>query len=71
MVTPQTLKDLFTAPLRTMPGFDESLGPPVSNADLAADGKFAFVEFRDEQITTIALTLFDKTELCGRTLNVG
>ncbi|KAL1502977.1 hypothetical protein AB1Y20_011048 [Prymnesium parvum] len=71
MVTPQTLKDLFTAPLRTMPGFDESLGPPVTNCDLSADGKFAFVEFRDEPITSIALTLFDKTELCGRTLNVG
>jgi len=71
LVTAQTLRDLFTAPLRTMPGFDESLGPPVANCDLNPDGKFAFVEFRDEAICSLALTLFDKTELCGRTLNVG
>ena len=44
---------------------------PVLNVDIAPDGKFAFVEFRDEEITQIALTLFDKMELCGRTLNVG
>lgn len=41
MVTPQTLKDLFTAPLRTMPTFDESLGPPVNNCDLSAGGSYA------------------------------
>ena len=41
------------------------------NVDIAPDGKFAFVEFRDEEICQIALTLFDKMELCGRTLNVG
>ena len=41
------------------------------NVDLSADGKFAFVEFRDEDICTLALTLFDKMEVCGRALNVG
>ena len=41
------------------------------NVDIAPDGKFAFVEFRDEEIARVALTLFDKMELCGRTLNVG
>jgi len=71
LVTAQTLKDLFSAPLRTMPGFDESLGPPVANCDLNPDGKFGFVEFRDEAICSIALKLFDKTDLGGRTLNVG
>ena len=41
------------------------------NVDIAPDGKFAFVEFRDEEIARVALTLFDKMDLCGRTLNVG
>ena len=45
--------------------------PLCLNVDLSADGKFAFVEFRDEDICTLALTLFDKMEVCGRNLNVG
>jgi len=71
MITPQALKDLFTAPLRTLPNHDESQGPPVLNVDLASDGKFAFVEFRSEEIAQVALTLFDKMEVVGRTINVG
>jgi len=71
MVTPSALRDLFSQPLKTMPNFSEAAGQPVLNVDIAPDGKFAFVEFRDEEITQIALTLFDKMELCGRTLNVG
>lgn len=71
MVTPAQLKELFRAPLLTMPNMSEADGPLVNNVDLAADGKFAFVEFRDETIAAIALTLFDKMEVCGRALNVG
>lgn len=71
MVTPSALRDLFSQPLKTMPNFNEAAGQPVLNVDIAPDGKFAFVEFRDEEIAQIALTLFDKMELCGRTLNVG
>jgi len=71
MVSAQQLKELFRAPLMTMPNMDESSGPLVSNVDLSTDGKFAFVEFRDEPICTLALTLFDKMEVCGRALNVG
>jgi len=71
MVSAQQLKELFRAPLLTMPNMDESTGPLVSNVDLSTDGKFAFVEFRDEPISTLALTLFDKMEVCGRALNVG
>lgn len=50
---------------------EETAGALVNNADLSSDGKFAFVEFRDEAICTLALTLFDKMEVCGRALNVG
>ena len=50
---------------------EDSAGPLVNNVDLSSDGKFAFVEFRDEPICTLALTLFDKMEVCGRALNVG
>jgi len=71
MVSAQQLKELFRAPLLTMPNMEESTGPVVANVDLSTDGKFAFVEFRDEPICTLALTLFDKMEVCGRALNVG
>ena len=71
MIAASQLKELFRAPMLTMPNMDESAGPIVINVDLSTDGKFAFVEFRDETICTIALTLFDKMEVCGRALNVG
>ena len=71
MVTTSALKELFSLPLTQMPGFSEEMGPPVNNVDLSADGKFAFVEFRDEELCSVALSLFDKMELCGRALNVG
>ena len=48
MVTPAQLRELFRAPLLTMPNMGEADGPLVNNVDLAVDGKFAFVEFRDE-----------------------
>jgi hypothetical protein len=35
-----------------------------------AVGRFAFVEFRTEELATTAMTL-DKTELLGRTMNIG
>ena len=34
-----------------------------AGVDISADGKFAFVEFRDEQLATVALTLFDKMDI--------
>ena len=73
MVNAQQLKELFRAPLLTMPNIapEESAGTLINNVDLSMDGKFAFVEFRDEAICTLALTLFDKMEVCGRSLNVG
>jgi hypothetical protein len=37
---------------------------------LPAAGRFAFVEFRTEELATTAMTL-DKTELCGRQMNIG
>ena len=72
LITQQQLKDLST-PLLGMEGVaDEATGGPIVNkVDISADGKFAFVEFRDEQLATVALTLFDKMEVCGRNLNVG
>jgi hypothetical protein len=33
-------------------------------------GRFAFVEFRTDELATTAMTL-DKTELCGRQMNIG
>ena len=50
MVTTSALKELFSLPLTQMPGFSEEMGPPVNNVDLSADGKIAFVEFRDEEL---------------------
>ena len=60
------LKELFTAPLAAIPTSDGSTMPPVQDARVDAQGKFAFVEFRTEEIATLALSLFNNMELCGR-----
>ncbi|KAG8467615.1 hypothetical protein KFE25_006667 [Diacronema lutheri] len=71
LVTAQMLRDLFTLPLQSMPGFDPSKGAAVVNVDMARDGKFAFVELRDEALAATAISLFHEMDLCGRKLHIG
>jgi hypothetical protein len=66
-VTSQMLIDLFTAPLSNLQGL-EGDGPPVAEAKVDHSGKFAFVLFRNNQLATIALSLFNKMEYYGRPL---
>jgi len=66
-VTSQMLIDLFTAPLSNLQGL-EGDGSPVSEAKVDHSGKFAFVLFRNNQLATIALSLFNKMEYYGRPL---
>lgn len=72
IVSSAMLKELFTAPLLTLPGTNPDLDgvPPVVDARVDAGGKFAFVEFRDENLCTTALSLFNNMELCGRPMSV-
>jgi hypothetical protein len=71
VVSAAMLKELFTAPLLTLAGGDaKDSMPPVIDARLDAGGKFAFLEFRDETLTTTALSLFARMELCGRPMQV-
>jgi len=65
------LKELFTAPLQAIPTSDASSGlPPVMDARVDPAGKFAFVEFRSDELTTLALSLFNNMELCGREMRL-
>ena len=61
---------LFTAPLLTLPGVDAGGAPPVIDCRVDPQGRFAFVEFRDEMLATTALSLFHGMELCGRAMSV-
>lgn len=74
VVNAQMLKELFTAPLLTLPGSGgedaSNLAPPVLDVRLDAGGKFSFLEFRDESLATMALQLFNGMELCGRNMVV-
>ena len=59
-------------PLVAWQGYSPKMGPPVAVVQLQAnEGKFAFVEFRDELMAVTALQLDKKVELAGRPLNVG
>ncbi|KAJ1636265.1 hypothetical protein T492DRAFT_610206 [Pavlovales sp. CCMP2436] len=71
LVSAPMLKDLFQLPLQSMPGFDLSKGAAVVNVDMSAEGKFAFVELRDEVLAHTAVALLQDMELCGRKLHVG
>lgn len=68
VVTSQMLQGLFTAGLT---GVGNSQTPPVMGVSMDSSGKFAFVEFRDEDTASTALKMFDKMEVCGRPLQVG
>jgi len=67
MVTSQMLVDLFSKPLANLEGL-EGEGPPVVEAKVDHGGKFSFVLFRNNQLATIALSLFNKMEFYGRPL---
>ena len=64
------LKELFTAPLLAIPTSDQSDLPPVMDARVDPAGKFAFVEFRSDELCTMALGLFNNMELCGREMRL-
>jgi len=71
MVSSAMLKELFAQPLLTLPGAEDGSGvPPVIDARVDAGGKFAFVEFRSEELASTALALFNNMELCGRPMQV-
>ena len=69
-VTANMLKELFLAPLQTLPENKDATVPPVIDARLDPGGKFAFLEFRDMMMASTALTLFAGMELCGRPMTV-
>ena len=70
IVTPPMLKELFTVPLQSLPGEEKHDVPPVVDVRLDTGGKFAFLEFRDENLATTALSLFSGMELCGREMRI-
>ncbi|KAK3243750.1 hypothetical protein CYMTET_46616 [Cymbomonas tetramitiformis] len=69
LVTPLMLKELFNGALAPLVP-DSATNPPCINVGLDSTMKFAFVEFRTEELATMGLHL-DKVELCGRNINVG
>mmetsp|Transcript_14660 Transcript_14660/g.43583 ORF Transcript_14660/g.43583 Transcript_14660/m.43583 type:complete len:410 (-) Transcript_14660:289-1518(-) len=69
-VTPVMLKELFTVPLSTLPEQAASQLPPVLEARVDPNGKFAFIEFASEELCTTALNLFNGMELCGREMKI-
>lgn len=67
-VTPHMLRQLFTPPLQAALGCSDAV---VVHVELEQNGKFAFVEFKDEATATLALQFFNNCDLCGRPLRLG
>eukprot|EP01066_Platyproteum_vivax_P001574 Platyproteum_vivax@DN1201_c0_g1_i1.p1 len=73
LVTADTLKEFFIGLFNALPDFHRkyaTLGPPVTHVQLSGDNKYAFVELKDDALAATAIK-FNKTELCGRALNIG
>jgi splicing factor U2AF subunit len=70
MVGEQMLREIFTGLLEAIPGIDKSKGPLLANVQLASEGKFGFIEFRDEEIAATALK-FAGIEIAGRSVKIG
>lgn len=63
------LREMFNAALAGLVP-DPVTNPPVSNVNIDPSGRYAFVELRSEELATAAVQL-DKTEVAGRSINVG
>ncbi|EER16214.1 conserved hypothetical protein [Perkinsus marinus ATCC 50983] len=70
VVTPQVLHELFEPACKVLPDYDPALGPPVLQAEIRGDGRFAFVEFQNDRLATAALSIFNGMEVLGRRLIV-
>ena len=70
IVTQDVLRELFDVVMSQMLPDAAAAGPPVININMDASQKFGFVELRSEALATAAIHL-DKTDVCGRPMNVG
>eukprot|EP00916_Digyalum_oweni_P007149 GHVL01012114.1.p1 GENE.GHVL01012114.1~~GHVL01012114.1.p1 ORF type:complete len:346 (+),score=66.63 GHVL01012114.1:22-1059(+) len=73
LVTADTLKEFFNGLFNVLPDYKAKYatsGSAVVHVQLSSDGKYAFVELRDEILAATCIR-FNKTELCGRALNIG
>ena len=55
IVNGDMLKEFLASILTQCEGYSPTMGPPVAVVQLSGEGKFAFVEFRDELIAVTAL----------------
>lgn len=69
VLTPDLLKEFFNQVFAAAVP-DPVVMPPVANVNMDPTGRFAFVEFRTEELCTKALEM-DKIELMGRSMNIG
>ena len=74
VVTAPMLRELLTEPLKAalqVSDAEDAANPIVRSAEIQPDGKFAFVEFRDADAASMALTFFQDMEFCGRPMRLG
>ena len=63
VATETMLKELFGQMLSSCEGYNEKLGPPVVNCQLAGGGTYAFIEFRDEELAETVLSIYNNNIL--------
>lgn len=70
IITQELLKEFFDQVFAHMVP-DPVSNPPVVNINMDTTGRFAFVEFRSEEMASKALEMDKVVELCGRSMNIG
>jgi len=76
VVTSQVLTEVFNEALQYLlpeqaaSAYGTPWATPVVSCQMDSSGKFAFIEFRTEDLATAALKL-DRLEICGRPINAG
>lgn len=76
IVTSQVLTEVFNEALQYLlpeqagNAYGTPWATPVVSCQMDSSGKFAFIEFRTEDLATAALKL-DRLEICGRPINAG
>lgn len=71
VMTPEMIKELFEPACRLLPSFPKDSFPsPVISVEIGGDGRFAFVEFVNEELASSALLVFNQVDLLEKRMSV-
>ena len=70
VMNPEMIRELFEPACRLIPTDGGMNRPPIISVEIGPDNRFAFVEFMNEELASIALLVFNQVELLDKRISV-